>query len=92
MDRFIDRNPEKMIAYGKGAKEIIGEMIHYMKSVEGKLDQYATELDVASQREIVKLHECINSFIKEIAVYNEVAEEIKKKGFALKEVVEGHLT
>lgn len=90
MGNFIDRNPDKMIAYGKSAKEVIGEMIGYMKVIEGKLDQYASELDDASQREIEKLHECISVFLVEIATYNDVADEIKKKGQVLKEVVEGH--
>lgn len=90
MGSFIDRNPDKMIAYGKSAKEIIGEMTGYMKATEGKLDQYASELDDASQREINKLHECVSKFLVEITTYNDVADEIKKKGHALKEVVEGH--
>ena len=90
MSSFIDRNPEKMIAYGKSAKEVIGNMVGLMKKIEGTLDACAADLDSASQREINKLHECIQQFQREITVYNDVADEIQKKGQRLKEVVEGH--
>lgn len=91
MGSFIDRDPERMIAYGKGAKEIIGEMLRYMKATEGKLDQYASELDSKSQAEIMKLHESIATYMREIALYNDVADEIKKKGLSLKEARERSL-
>lgn len=90
MGSFIDRNPDKMIAYGKSASEIIGDMTFILKKVEGTLDSCAADLDDASQKEIGKLHECINEFLREMTVYANVASEIKKKGQDLKKVVEGY--
>ena len=88
MGSFIDRNPEKMIAYGSSAKEVIGSIIQLMKKVEAAIDEKAPDLDDRSQIEITKLHECIKRFMVEISKYNDIAIEIKKKGIALKEVVE----
>ena len=90
MGSFIDRNPDKMIAYGTSAKEVIGNMMLLMKKVEAALDAKAPDLDDKSQREINELHECVKRFQTEITTYNDVATEIKKKGIALKEVVERH--
>lgn len=90
MGSFIDRNPDKMIAYGTNAKEVIGNMLLLMKKVEAALDENASHLDDKSQHEVNELHDCINSFMVEISKYNDIADEIKKKGLALKEVLERH--
>ena len=61
---------------------------HLMKKVEAAIDEKAPDLDDRSQIKITKLHECIKRFMVEISKYNDIAIEIKKKGIALKEVVE----
>ncbi len=86
MGLFIDRDPDKMISYGKQAKEVIGSMILLMKTVEGTLDSCAPDLDSNTQREIEKLHGFVGAFMRDIAVYNDVAREIERKGYVLKDI------
>lgn len=84
MESFIDRDPEKMIQYGKNAEEIIGNMILTMRKIEGVLDYYAADLDTNTQAQIAKLHESCSACIDKIDIYSRIAQDIKGKGQKLR--------
>ena len=89
MPNFIDRNPEQMMKFGTEAKKNIGDMILMIRKVEGILDSCASDLDEPTRKQIQKLHECCNTYLKKIDVYQNIADDIYKKGKRLSEIRNG---
>ena len=86
---FIDRNPEKMVAYAKEARNIIGDMTLTIRKIEGILDSFSPDLDSPTQKKIQELHNCCNEYIKEMETYQKVAHSIFIKGKKLGDIRNG---
>lgn len=86
MGTYIDRNPEQMMRYANEARGIIGEMAMIIRKVEGYLDYYANDLDEPTRKQIQKLHECCNSYFKQIEIYQNIADDIYRKGKRLDDI------
>lgn len=86
MGTYIDRNPEQMMKYANEARNVIGEMTTIIRKVEGVLDAYANDLDEPTRKQIQKLHECCDSYFKQIEVYQNVADSVYQKGKRLSDI------
>lgn len=80
MGSFIDRNAEQMIKYASDAKNVIGEMTMIIRKVEGILDASAANLDDPTQKQIQLLHTCCNDFFKQLETYQNIADDVQRKG------------
>ncbi len=89
MSSFIDRNPEQMMKYANEAKTVIDEMTLLIKKVEGLLDAYSKDLDGPTQKQIEELHKCCAEYFKQIEVYQNIADDVYKKGKRLSEIRNG---
>lgn len=89
MSTFIDRNPEQMMKYAREAKTVVGDMVLLIRKVEGLLDAYEKDLDTPTQKQIKTLHECCDAYLKQIDVYQNVADDVEKKGKGLSLVRNG---
>lgn len=89
MGSFIDRNAEQMVRYANDARTVIGEMTLLIKKVEGLLDAYAKDLDDPTQKQIEELHKCCSEYFKQIEVYQNIADDVYKKGKRLIEIRSG---
>lgn len=89
MSSFIDRNPEQMMKYASEAKNVIVDMTLVIRKVESLLDAYSKDLDDPTQKQIEKLHECCDKYFKQIEVYQNIADDIYKKGKRLSDIRNG---
>lgn len=86
---FIDRNWEKMIHYGKEAKDIVDQMENSIRIIEGVLEASKAYLDDKSQKQIAQLHTCCDNFRREMETYRSVGENIENLGKKLMHAREG---
>lgn len=88
MSSYLDRNPNEMIKYANNANAVIGEMTLAILKIEGVLEAYAPHLDDASQKQIKKLQEYCEVYLKEMEVYTRITGSIETKGKRLKAIRE----
>lgn len=89
MASFIDRNPEDMMRFATGAREVLDDMALTIRKVESLLDACSPELDGPTQQQIQKLHECCSEYFKQMEVYEDTANSIYKKGKQLADIRNG---
>ncbi len=84
MGNWIDRDPDEMLQYVKEVKAYAGNMSTLMRTVEGTINAYATELDKKSQECVKEFHQICWLFLQQVEAYEELAKEIKVRADKLK--------
>ena len=86
MANFIDRNSDDMRAYAKSANEYAANMTMLIRTTQGSLAFYESELDDKCKSCIVKLNFDCSEFLRQVDTYHELANQIEKKANKLDEV------
>lgn len=79
MSNFIDRNPEDMRIYAKIVNDYAANMIQLIRTTQGTLAFFESELDDRCRSCIEKFNTDCNEFLKQVDSYYELAKQIEKK-------------
>lgn len=76
---FIERDPEEMLRFADGAKKYASSMVTLIRGVQGSASYYESELDDNCQACIEKLNVDCETFLTQVDVYYQLANQIEKK-------------
>lgn len=79
MSNFIDRNSDDMKAYAKVVKDYAANMTQLIRTTQGALAFYESDLDDNSRSCIEKFNKDCYEFLKQVESYYQLANQIEKK-------------
>ncbi len=76
---FLERDPEEMLRFAVMAKRYASTMVTLIRGIQGSAAYYESELDDNCKSCIEKLNSDCNSFLTQVEVYYQLANQIEKK-------------
>ena len=86
MGDYIDRDPDQMISFGSKASQSLDNLIFFAQQGTELLEAYRKDLDDTSQAKVAALKESCETFYSSAKPLKDIAEEIQKKGEAIKRI------